>query len=272
MNLLILALLALAGAVVLAVLHFRQAGPAKAARHWPVAPGVMVATRVDDPAPGGAMRWHPLVHYRYRVGEQDYEGVQLRPGGATATSRHEAEAMVARYAPGAQVGVRFNPYRPEESALEVPPSNPLLLIGAGALALLGLVPFALIAAEELDLFGGDYRPPVSPSSPTTTDMGMGTDMNMTMSTTPPAPTTAYFVGLWTEDGNCYPAALSMQSDGVFRTRGGGRGTWYVLGTSLTLSGPAGSRTLPIQIIDQNNYRAVGAPGTTARCSVGTAPS
>ncbi|HEX8642323.1 MAG TPA: surface-adhesin E family protein [Allosphingosinicella sp.] len=87
----------------------------------------------------------------------------------------------------------------------------------------------------------------------------------------PAPGASYFTGLWTEDGNCDPAALSLNADGTFRTRGGGRGTWSVSGDKLTFSGPSGSRTLPIEILDSNNFRAVGSPGRTSRCAGGTAP-
>ena len=271
----LLALLALAGAVALAVLHFSRSGPAKAARHWPVAPGIMLATRVDDPAPGGPARWRPLVHYRYRVGDRDYEGTQLRPGETNAASAEAAHAMVGRYPPGSQIMVRFNPSRPEESVLELPQQSPLLLVGAGVLTLLGLAPIAIAAASEFGLFDDPYRPPspaidVSVNAPPT----MGTTAPMANTTAPasgPALVSTYFFGLWTEDGNCYPAALSFQSDGTFRTRGGGSGTWYVLGDGLALQGRGGSRTLRIEVVGQNSFRADGSAIPTTRCIGGTAP-
>lgn len=246
--LLVLIVLVLGGAGTLALLHFRSAGPARAARQWPVAPGLMIATRVDDPVPGVSSGWRPLVHYRYRVGEQDYEGVQLRPGPApaTASSREAAYAMIAPFAPGAQVPVRYNPYRPEESVLDVRSGPPLLLIGAGGLAAVGLLLAVVVAGGMFDPFdspttyssSSSSTPTVSIDAPgasagsSTMSNGVGGGYMTGSAPAADMNTTGFLIGRWTRTGDC-SRTVSFNADGTFVTPEGQSGTWTASGAMGT---------------------------------------
>jgi hypothetical protein len=121
-----------------------------AARHWPMAPGVITAAevasgRVEGTAivtgqiqDRGRFYYEPAVRYRYNVGPDQYEGTRLRFGWLTCQTQAAAERILAAYPVGRQLPVRFDPNDPSSSVLEVEPANSNALVaivcGAGALA------------------------------------------------------------------------------------------------------------------------------------------
>src|SRR5262249_55621165 len=58
------------------------------------------------------------IHYRYRVGANDYEGRRVRFGSPGRTTRRQAEELIGKYPAGAHVSVHYNSQRPSESVLE----------------------------------------------------------------------------------------------------------------------------------------------------------
>jgi len=277
-----------AGAGVLAFLFFRGGGGA--ASRWPAAPGTMLATRVDDPAPG-AFGFTPLVHYRYQVGPQQFDGVQLRQGPVRAPTREAAYAMVARYPPGAPVQVRYNPHNPQESVLEAGGGgrNPLLLIGAVVLLIGGLVPIGLQIADEAGLFDNDSS---TSSYSNTGSVGNGsygtTDMNVMstppMGSTPPSTAPSVnnhsldLVGRWTRTGDC-SRGMQLFTGGSMIAATGQSGTWSLNPVSanqslITLAVGGISQRAWIDRMGEGHYRLTPMDSGEAqfdirRCSAGS---
>jgi hypothetical protein len=245
-----LILLVLAGIGALVFLHFRKVGPAKAAANWPAAPGVMLATTVREPAPGGPAHYQPLVHYRYHVGGRDLEGVQLRLDRTVTHDRNKAYADIAPYPPGAPVQVRYNPMRPEESVLEVIAARSPFLVIAGGAVLALVLGIAAVAAMENGLFDEDAPPYSAPAPLTMDNMSMGTapaPMANMPAATPPVATgsainnhAASLPGRWSRTGDC-TRIMEFLADGTVINLNGQRGTWQIATVSprqsiLTISG------------------------------------
>ncbi|HEX9933258.1 MAG TPA: DUF3592 domain-containing protein [Allosphingosinicella sp.] len=250
MNLLHLLIVAVLGALGgLIFLHVRRVGPTRAAASWPVAPGIMLATTVREPAPGGPPKYQPLVHYRYNVGGRDFEGVQLRLVETATFDRNKAYADIAPYAPGTAVHVRYNPQSPDRSVLELTPvSSPFLLIAGGLVLLIMLGIGAIVALES-----GIFDEPAAPYQPPPTTMndmsssGIGNTTTGMSAPTPTAPTTAgvnnhptTLIGSWTRSGDC-SRVMQFLADGTIINPGGERGTWRLQGVTsrqslITISG------------------------------------
>lgn len=120
---------------------------AKTVAGWPQAPGVITAAGIETAAiPGRAIRYVPAVSmdYTYEVAGHDYDGdrINLETTPIEADSA-EAHRLLATYAEGTAVMVRYNPADAAESALEAAPVEGLLNPG---LFLLGLAAFAGVLA------------------------------------------------------------------------------------------------------------------------------
>lgn len=99
---------------------YRARSRAAAARNWPIVPGTVIASAVERPAPHEAddTDCTPAVRFRYRVANRDFEGTRVRDGGPSATSLLLAEQVVAKYPPGSQVDVAYDPNDPSVAVLE----------------------------------------------------------------------------------------------------------------------------------------------------------
>lgn len=121
---------------------------AKRRASWPVAPGRVVSSEAVRRRSSGVTvqgrrntreSWTAVVRYEYEAGGNKMVGRRVRIQAETL-GRRAAEAVAARYAPGAAVEVRYDPARPEVAVLD--PSAPGVgqSIGIGLLMLLvGLV-------------------------------------------------------------------------------------------------------------------------------------
>ena len=140
----------------------RKANAAEAAaRSWPIAPGIVTAAevgagRVEGTAivtgqiqDRGRNYYEPMVRYRYTVGPNEYEGTRLRFGWLTCRSSGEAQRLLAAYAVGRAVAVRFDPADPSNSVLEVSAANSNAVVGIvfGGLALVFGLFMLVIAAQ-----------------------------------------------------------------------------------------------------------------------------
>jgi len=115
--------------------HFRAVGKAKAAESWPSAMGKVASCQVVEEEStnreGHTTTWYnPVVQYSYTAGGKEYQSSRLRFGNYRSGSRKKAEAMMARYSPGATPPVRYNPDRPEECVLETTRPGPIYLVMA----------------------------------------------------------------------------------------------------------------------------------------------
>lgn len=122
--------------------HSKALALKQSARRWATAPGTILATDVQVVRRGGTAYWVPLVHYRFAVGDQQFEGQRLRFGFIGTQTRAAAEKMIAGYAPGSTGPLRYDPQNPNESVLDPDhvTSNMLICaIGGAALILMGLV-------------------------------------------------------------------------------------------------------------------------------------
>jgi hypothetical protein len=149
------AMLCVFGAVLLAgsVVAWLRAGRRAS---WPVTPGRVVSSEAVLRQSGGVNArgrrktnesWTAVVKYEYEAGGKKLAGRRVRIQ-AEAMGRRAAEAVAARYAPGASVEVRYDPARPEIAVLD--PSAPGVgrSIGIGLLMLLAGL-FLLLRGEAV---------------------------------------------------------------------------------------------------------------------------
>ncbi len=115
---------------------------------WPTVSGTVISSEVATGSSGTGMRrgrtFTPTVRYDYAVDNQHHTGTRISFRDGIGLTRADAEAVVARYVPGASVRVAHDPADPARSVLEVSagpetfatPGFGLLLAGAGAFVLL----------------------------------------------------------------------------------------------------------------------------------------
>lgn len=113
------------------------------AGNWPRVTGTVVTASVSAPKAAGGGEGATAtveVRYRYRVGDTDYEGKRIRFGSPARMAAMAADAIAARYPPGATIDVFYNPKTPSQAVLE--PGN-----SSNVTALVAfLVVFAVISA------------------------------------------------------------------------------------------------------------------------------
>src|SRR5262245_9024358 len=105
--------------------YFRPAQEAKrAAQAWPSAPGVVLSSFVntessyDSTSNSETTSYHPHVTYEYDVNGQRYRSERLKASDGfyrAGMLPGNAQAVVDRYPPGAQITVYYNPANPQES-------------------------------------------------------------------------------------------------------------------------------------------------------------
>ncbi|HLO32918.1 MAG TPA: DUF3592 domain-containing protein [Anaerolineales bacterium] len=103
-------------AIFLAILFFMRRKMA-AVGQWPSTMGSVVMSKIEQrSSTEGGYTDYPSVQYSYQVGGQAYQSYKLAPGpevGGTGAGK-----IVARYPPGAQVMVFYNPQNPSDAVLE----------------------------------------------------------------------------------------------------------------------------------------------------------
>lgn len=107
----------LLNAILLATIFFTQR-KAGAARSWPTAAGTVLESALESRRSSNNRGWvnYPRVIYTYTVSGQSYASSRIAPGmevGGTG-----APGVIAKYPPGAQVKVYYNPQNPSDAVLE----------------------------------------------------------------------------------------------------------------------------------------------------------
>jgi hypothetical protein len=125
---------ALFAAVGLAMLvaGLRDVWRAARTQKWPTASGTVVSTeelqhlRQQPEEAGGGSRIHyeARIHYEYSVGRVHIGSTVVRLGPTETSNEATAQSTLARYLPGQQVQVAYNPKDPTDSVLE-PGLHPL---------------------------------------------------------------------------------------------------------------------------------------------------
>jgi hypothetical protein len=120
----------------------------RAARAWPRAPGKIVSSTVESwidkrrDDNGFYYDWEmhrPIVHYTYTVLGLELEGTRIARGWDTMSmDKQAAHRYVAKYAPGSEVQVYYDPEDSNHAFLELPRST-----GAIVLTILGGVWMAI---------------------------------------------------------------------------------------------------------------------------------
>jgi len=112
--------------------------PGYEAGQWPVANGVILGAEVQKVVGDGEETYEPILKYSYQVnGVKRTSALISYDSHATSfKSREEAGAFLSRYPIGAETAVRYNPGKPEESAL-IPgyDKQQLIPLGIGVLFL-----------------------------------------------------------------------------------------------------------------------------------------
>jgi hypothetical protein len=128
--------LVLAGGYVL-VHSLSELSRARASRSWPAVDGIIEATGVDSSRGRTGTTFHPLVRYRYGIGDRQYVCDRIAFGGTVGSSfRFFATRRAERYGSAKTVRVFVCPEDPSLAVLEpgVPWLSPLwIAIGAGFL-------------------------------------------------------------------------------------------------------------------------------------------
>ncbi len=131
-------------AVFLTIIYFMRRRMAVVSQ-WPSTMGtVMMSTLEWRSSSEGGSTAYPVVQYSYQVNGQAYQGYKLAPGPEVGGTG--AKKVVARYPPGAQVMVFYDPQKPSDAVLEKKaPAQWLmwLLLVIFDCALCGAVPFII---------------------------------------------------------------------------------------------------------------------------------
>lgn len=85
---------------------------------WPAAEGVVISSEIRSQLDKGKRKYWAAVSYEYDVEGNKRSGSTISFGDYRSTSRHEFEAIVARYPVGKKVAVFHDPAAPETSVLE----------------------------------------------------------------------------------------------------------------------------------------------------------
>jgi hypothetical protein len=87
-----------------------------AVSQWPSTMGSVIMSRIEQRSSDDGYTDYPVVQYSYQVAGQAYQSLKLAPGPEVGGSG--AGKIVARYPPGAQVMVFYDPQNPSEAVLE----------------------------------------------------------------------------------------------------------------------------------------------------------
>ncbi len=125
-----------------------KAGNAR--RTWQSTTGRIIASSVEirhgTSSEGGRTTSHyPVIAYEYQVNGQRIYGQRLAFGGEVGYgSRTTAENIVAKYVPGSNVPVYYNPENPNDAVLEMRAGMASNIMGCVALFIVAILAFTLI--------------------------------------------------------------------------------------------------------------------------------
>lgn len=102
-------------AVFLGVIFFMRRKMA-AVSQWPSTMGVVQMSTIESRSSDDGYTDYPVVQYSYQVSGQTHQSMKLAPGPEVGGTG--ARKVVAKYPPGAQVMVFYNPQNPSEAVLE----------------------------------------------------------------------------------------------------------------------------------------------------------
>lgn len=99
----------------------RLRGRLAAAPGWTRVEGIVIASGVEAPPSHASDDLNdatPVVRYRYRMGDREFESDKSRIGGEPMTTRTHATRLAARYPVGAAVDVHVDPNDPDNAVLD----------------------------------------------------------------------------------------------------------------------------------------------------------
>lgn len=111
---------------------------AERSTNWPTVDGVVTSSEVRSSVTKGKRKYWAAVSYQFNVEGHQHRGSTISFGDYRSSSRHEFEAVVARYPVGKQVSVYYDPAAPDSNVLE-----PGVTLGARVPLIIGLV-FAVL--------------------------------------------------------------------------------------------------------------------------------
>lgn len=132
-----LPLVLLLAGILLTTLAFRVDRDARASRDWPSTSGTIESAAVAMRSEGNERKqFAARIRYAYAVDGRSFSGERVSFESGPSANRGLAEAIVARYAPGSNVRVFYDPLQPERAVLE-PGGSPVVpwLLGAGGVVL-----------------------------------------------------------------------------------------------------------------------------------------
>jgi hypothetical protein len=87
-------------------------------KRWPVVAGEVTSSRMEQTPSRLGHYYKPCVQYTYAVAGVTYTGNQRRFGDDDYAFKSSATSRLARYAPGTQIAVHYDPGDPSSSVLE----------------------------------------------------------------------------------------------------------------------------------------------------------
>lgn len=120
---------------------------AQRTRDWPTTAGQVVDTRIEKHSGDDNKKYRSIVRYGYSVGGAEYTSERFS-FGSNRRSKPAAEAFCAKYPPGAEVLVHYDPARPAEAVLSIEPASAATPLGIGG---------ALVMAAGAFLFTLSFR-------------------------------------------------------------------------------------------------------------------
>ena len=111
----IVVVLGILNVVFLAIIFFMRRRMATVSQ-WPSTMGTVMMSTIERRSSSDGYSDYPVVQYSYQVSGQPYQSMKLAPGpevGGTGAGK-----VVAKYPPGAQVMVFYNPQNPADAVLE----------------------------------------------------------------------------------------------------------------------------------------------------------
>jgi hypothetical protein len=127
--------------LVLLLMGIAQVKKAKAAATWPVIPGVVLSSGLQEKRHRNAkthrvsVTYEPQIQYQYALMGQNYTGSAIS-FGSTSYDYNTASRKLALYPQGAPVQVHYDPIDPSKAVLEPKASDGVVLVVLGIVFML----------------------------------------------------------------------------------------------------------------------------------------
>jgi hypothetical protein len=143
------AIFAICFGLALLLFFFASRRATKMAADWPLVRGKIVSSNTEAirKTEDGRTRttYSPAVEYAYRVNGADYRGRQINLGVTVSGSQAAAEKQAARYKPGSEIDVHYDPKNPSNAALENPAGYNWIILAAAVFCF-------VVAAHAIGVF------------------------------------------------------------------------------------------------------------------------